>query len=218
VIEATAFSKIQIPVTIYQSERRKPAAGRASRLSTRIVLKQRILTCIRKRKVKCDEGRPACRCCISTGRVCDGYGIWGGGGNRYEQRYSSATAVVAPQRKPNEAKVQIPRALPVGQVSHATQDERAYFDFFQNCTATRLLVVLAPSFRKSILLQTSASEPAVLHALLALAACHKRKETDGFSRHQSRVSLDKQEQFVLQQYSKAIHHLQPYELPISTSL
>ncbi|KAK6827435.1 hypothetical protein PG987_010776 [Apiospora arundinis] len=33
------------------------------------------------RKVKCDEGRPACERCLSTGRVCDGYGVWGGGGN-----------------------------------------------------------------------------------------------------------------------------------------
>ncbi|KAL6247516.1 hypothetical protein RBB50_005862 [Rhinocladiella similis] len=31
------------------------------------------------RKVKCDESRPACRRCLQTGRVCDGYGIWGGG-------------------------------------------------------------------------------------------------------------------------------------------
>lgn len=33
----------------------------------------------RIRKVKCDEGQPACERCTSTGRVCDGYGIWGGG-------------------------------------------------------------------------------------------------------------------------------------------
>ncbi|KIW14916.1 hypothetical protein PV08_07701 [Exophiala spinifera] len=31
------------------------------------------------RKVKCDETYPACRRCLQTGRVCDGYGIWGGG-------------------------------------------------------------------------------------------------------------------------------------------
>ncbi|KAK6386292.1 hypothetical protein LTS17_001867 [Exophiala oligosperma] len=35
-------------------------------------------TC-KTRKVKCDESRPACRRCLQTGRVCDGYGIWGGG-------------------------------------------------------------------------------------------------------------------------------------------
>ncbi|KAK3385315.1 hypothetical protein B0H63DRAFT_181546 [Podospora didyma] len=35
-------------------------------------------TC-KTRKVKCDEGRPACVRCVSTGRACDGYGIWGGG-------------------------------------------------------------------------------------------------------------------------------------------
>src|SRR5206468_3020953 len=40
----------------------------------------------RTRKVKCDEGRPACLRCVTTGRVCDGYGLWGGGGNQYGQR------------------------------------------------------------------------------------------------------------------------------------
>lgn len=27
------------------------------------------------RKVKCDEGRPCCNRCQSTGRICEGYGI-----------------------------------------------------------------------------------------------------------------------------------------------
>lgn len=32
-----------------------------------------MLTTHRTRKVKCDEGKPSCRKCVSTGRVCDGY-------------------------------------------------------------------------------------------------------------------------------------------------
>ncbi|KIW75898.1 hypothetical protein Z517_10643 [Fonsecaea pedrosoi CBS 271.37] len=32
------------------------------------------------RKIKCDELMPECRRCTSTGRKCDGYGIWGGVG------------------------------------------------------------------------------------------------------------------------------------------
>jgi hypothetical protein len=34
---------------------------------------------LRARRVKCDEAYPACNRCITAGRVCDGYGIWGGG-------------------------------------------------------------------------------------------------------------------------------------------
>ena len=33
----------------------------------------------RIRKVKCDEGRPACVRCIKAGRTCEGYGIWSKG-------------------------------------------------------------------------------------------------------------------------------------------
>jgi hypothetical protein len=28
---------------------------------------------VRKRRIKCDEGRPACRKCVMTGFDCDGY-------------------------------------------------------------------------------------------------------------------------------------------------
>lgn len=38
------------------------------------------LTSLRIRKVKCDEEFPSCHRCVSTGRLCDGYGIRGGGG------------------------------------------------------------------------------------------------------------------------------------------
>ena len=34
-----------------------------------------------------DEAKPVCRRCLSSDRICDGYGIWGGGGNTYAQRY-----------------------------------------------------------------------------------------------------------------------------------
>ena len=36
--------------------------------------------------MKCDEARPACLRCISAGRVCRGYGIWGGGSRPLQPR------------------------------------------------------------------------------------------------------------------------------------
>ncbi|KAF2641118.1 hypothetical protein P280DRAFT_425318 [Massarina eburnea CBS 473.64] len=170
-------------------------------------------TC-KKRKVKCDEGWPACRCCVSTGRVCDGYGIWGGGGNRYEQRSIDNNPVTVSKItiEAMQPKLQIKKAPLTGALGRASLEEQLYFDFFQHCTAAQLPMIFGPNFQKSILLQRSITEPAVLHALLALSACHKRKETNSFSRDRTRLP-DKLEQFVLQQYSKAIHHLQPCSLP-----
>jgi hypothetical protein len=39
-----------------------------------------VLTIPRARRIRCDETFPACYRCVSSGRICDGYGIWGGGG------------------------------------------------------------------------------------------------------------------------------------------
>lgn len=61
--------------------------------------------------------------------------------------------------------------------------------------------------------QASSSEPAVLHAVLALSSAHKRKELDSIGRDRSRVPPDKQEAFMLRQYSTAIGYLQPNLLP-----
>ncbi|OCT55099.1 hypothetical protein CLCR_02846 [Cladophialophora carrionii] len=48
-------------------------------MPTRTKSKTGCKTC-KIRRVRCGEERPACRRCLSTGRTCDGYGIWGGGG------------------------------------------------------------------------------------------------------------------------------------------
>ncbi|KAF2654650.1 hypothetical protein K491DRAFT_679466 [Lophiostoma macrostomum CBS 122681] len=54
------------------------------------------------RKVKCDECRPACQQCVSTGRCCDGYGIWNTPAREPSSQINTATearAKVAISRK-----------------------------------------------------------------------------------------------------------------------
>src|ERR1700712_3835315 len=47
----------------------RPGKGR---LGSRIKSNTGCLSC-KARKVKCDEDKPVCRRCLSTGRKCDGY-------------------------------------------------------------------------------------------------------------------------------------------------
>ncbi|CAI6331899.1 unnamed protein product [Periconia digitata] len=156
------------------------------------------------RKIKCDETWPACNCCVKTGRLCDGYGIWGGGGRRSEQR---ATAPVQPPTKTIATKILIPKARPVNLIGVATPEEKSYFEFYTSRTAKKLPPAFGTNFHHSVVLRASANEPAVLHAMLALSASHKRKEIDGFARIDSSPTLDKYEKFMLLQYSKAIQCL-----------
>jgi hypothetical protein len=123
------------------------------------------------RKVKCDEGWPACRACVSTGRVCDGYGIWGGGGNRYEQR---RTGSVAP--KPMKAtqchesvkllsqEISFPPLIPV-----STNEEHLHFQFFKEQTLAKLPGLYSRKYSniwESLVIKACAEEPAVMHAVL----------------------------------------------------
>ena len=65
------------------------------------------------------------------------------------------------------------------------------------------------SFWDTLLFQTSLNEPAVLHAVLTLSSVHKRNSFNGNDQSGRNDSPDEQEQFMLQNYSKAIRHLQP---------
>ncbi|KAF1850544.1 uncharacterized protein K460DRAFT_400601 [Cucurbitaria berberidis CBS 394.84] len=141
------------------------------------------------RRVKCDEGRPACSRCQKTGRVCDGYGIWGGGGNSYAERYGST-------KSPSPAII-IDRGLtrPIG------IEELRYLQWY--CMKARHTVSgwFGNPFWAKIVLPATSTEPAILHAVIALSAAHLCEFRHG-------KAPNMRERFVLQQYSKAIHLLQ----------
>ncbi|KAL5454463.1 hypothetical protein PMIN06_004930 [Paraphaeosphaeria minitans] len=166
------------------------------------------------RRVKCDEGLPACGACVSTGRVCDGYGIWGGGGNRYEQR-KAASAVAKPVtatqcRKSATLPVSGSPFPPVIPVSNAK--EHLHFQFFKEQTLSRLPGLYSRKYNnlwESLLVQACAEEPAVMYAVLAISSAHRRKVFDGASRNRVLLLPDKQEEFLLRNYCKSIQHLQP---------
>lgn len=155
----------------------------------------------RIRKVKCDEGRPACRRCVSTGRVCDGYGVWGGGGTPYGHRQQtivvSTDGTVAPTPT---------ASIPI---LAAGAEERDYFEWFKCRTATKIPGIFVLSFWDTLLIQACSSQPAVWHAVLTLSAVHKGN-TGGVSGRSRHHAIDEQERFMLQQYTKAISRLQPH--------
>ncbi|KAL5336652.1 hypothetical protein BJX70DRAFT_273463 [Aspergillus crustosus] len=147
------------------------------------------------RKVKCDEHFPVCQRCLSTGRVCDGYGVWGGGGNLYWQRQSS----------------DVPRDMliypPLACISTlmASTDETASFDWFKGRTIIKLPGSYLSDFWTKNLLQASHSEKAVWHAIMALSFTHRV----GFVQTSSDPAA-KLEQSTLRHLIKAVRHLDPH--------
>jgi hypothetical protein len=153
----------------------------------------------RIRRIKCDESRPACRRCASTGRSCDGYGIWGGGAKPYAHRFVA----------PKDCNAIARHTMPV--FTHAeTTDEKDYLDWFKCRTSAKIPGVFLSSFWHTLVFQASSNEPAVMHAVLAISSVHKRETVDGKSAGREGDIPDDQEQFALRQYSKAISCLQPH--------
>ncbi|KAJ5503200.1 transcriptional regulator family: Fungal Specific TF [Penicillium fimorum] len=139
------------------------------------------------RRIKCDEGRPACRRCVSTGRVCDGYGIWGGGGTPYGQPHS------------NCALSTYCTPVPVGNLS---REEQLCFDWLIKRTAKKFAGLFPSDFWESLIFQASAQEPAVRHAVIALSSTHRFQQEDA-----AVPNKYDEECFTLRQYNKAIQHL-----------
>jgi hypothetical protein len=150
---------------------------------------------VRIRKVKCDEARPVCHRCISTGRICDGYGIWGGGGNLYSHRQRLASS------QDNRVVLRAPASISL--LESASTEEKGYFEWFKCRAAIKLPGSFICSFWNTLLFQASLNEPAVLHAVLALSSVHK----GGIINADGNIP-NNQEQFTLQHYIKSIGHLQ----------
>lgn len=93
----------------------------------------------------------------------------------------------------------------------ANASERAYLDWFTGQTSTRLPGVFGSGFWDTLVLQASVTEPAVLHAVLALSCAHRSTSIAGVKKASLEPNApDKHEQFCLRQYSSAIAKLKPH--------
>ena len=148
----------------------------------------------RIRKVKCDEARPSCDRCTSTGRTCDGYGVWG-------------------SRSPGTPKpTNIPLAPVLVSSLITSTDEKRCFEWFRCRSAKKVQGIFVSRFWDTLVFQACTDEPAVLHATLALSSIHRIEATDNkiCSPKTREAKPDSQEVFTLQQYLKAINHLHPH--------
>jgi hypothetical protein len=138
--------------------------------------------------VKCDEAKPSCYLCISTGRKCDGYEP-----NIEARQDISSVVLGALNQSPIAGFLE-------------TQNERRCFYFFRQNTAPQLSGFFGGDFWERLLLQAAFYEPSIRHAILALGSLHAQVEEDNSSNmqgHFSRWSND----FALKNYGQAINLL-----------
>ncbi|KAL8726141.1 MAG: hypothetical protein Q9166_006898 [cf. Caloplaca sp. 2 TL-2023] len=162
----------------------------------------------RIRRVKCDEGKPDCQKCKSTGRKCDGY---------VSKKDNSAPA---PEK---EAYAIAKMDQPLKQVSHVvvsplpiaiggwegTLDELRGFDYFRVRTSKDLAYSLNASLQE-LVLQKSHRHQAIKHGAIALGSLGEtiRINSSSISLNTSVSPAFVRHEFARSQYYKAIRILQ----------
>ncbi|PWY65671.1 hypothetical protein BO94DRAFT_591324 [Aspergillus sclerotioniger CBS 115572] len=147
-------------------------------------------TC-RIRRVKCDESKPSCRKCTSTGRKCDGYE---GPSNKRTKSTLTYTHNL----------VQVPSDWNL--VGHNSM-ENTYFNYFRMVTIPSLTGFFDSGIWSYRLPQVSHHYPALWHAMAALASLHWDFLEEETPITPVRVSQSNRVQFALRQHTKSIQLL-----------
>lgn len=150
----------------------------------------------RYRRVKCDEAKPACHRCLSTGRKCDGYPTepvnarLGAHANTQERL----------QRQPD-----VPYAPPD---VHYTRQGIELFHFFRVNVAPQFAGCFDQNFWIVSIMRATNVQPAVWHACNAIAAIYKEYKLIADKGHMSKTGRRQPTTIVaLQQYNHSVQHL-----------
>lgn len=137
------------------------------------------------RRIKCDEARPACLRCTSTGRRCDGY------------IHTTTNALILHTSGGSPSS---PVSCSPSYDNHASWQSNHSFAFFIQWTCPQLAGFFGSDFWEHFTLQAAYHEPAVRYALVAIGSLH---ELSG-----SPIPLaDADKAYPLEQYSLAIRSL-----------
>ncbi|KKY27570.1 putative c6 zinc finger domain protein [Phaeomoniella chlamydospora] len=146
----------------------------------------------RIRKVKCDETRPDCYRCLSTGRRCDGY----------------ASKANQPRRVTDIA---IPAPL---QFLHEASDfEKRYFQKFLCSTGPSLSGPLDTEFWQRTIPQLCVAEPVIYDAVVAISALAQRPSRSDYplvGQSEQPLTIDHDQKTALALYSRAMSRFASY--------
>ena len=138
--------------------------------------------------MKCDEAKPSCHRCVSTGRKCDGY--------------NQVISISSAGDMDSAALIQR-----ISTHAPGNTEEKRGLQFFVTCTASELSGYYSSSFWENLILAASAAEPSLRHAVIAIGTLH-----EDFANKKIQNSPDYRQNslasgFAINQYTKAIGHL-----------
>ncbi|KAJ9603277.1 hypothetical protein H2200_012055 [Cladophialophora chaetospira] len=157
----------------------------------------------RTKRIKCDQEWPVCLKCIAACRVCDGYGVWGGGGNPYGPNgYKSK---MMQSRFPTRSAVY---SIP----NHAWNEDRMTFEMLKRKMGIKLSGIFDSDFWDMLVLQASFDEPAILHAVAAIGSAYRsdRLARDEYDAKTLHGHMDQEGTRALLEYNRAIRSLKAH--------
>ncbi|KAJ4125746.1 hypothetical protein NW765_001520 [Fusarium oxysporum] len=137
----------------------------------------------RIRRVKCDEKKPACHRCTSTGRKCDGYALM--------QKINPRDVAHGRMLLPPVSAIDSQALLPV--------EERRALRYFHSVISPRLSSARDGYFWTHLVMQLSESEAVVKHTILSISSLFESSEGKNVAPYTER--------FALQHYTSAIQRL-----------
>ncbi|KAL5375883.1 hypothetical protein DPSP01_010879 [Paraphaeosphaeria sporulosa] len=142
------------------------------------------------RRVKCDEEKPHCKRCTSTGRKCDGYPIIPDGSQTIVFSVTRTSTVQRTVKSPM-----------------AGDKDLHFLEFYTHCAAPSMSTDgFDAEFWSSACLQMAQSEPSIRHALIAIGYLNRSQTGSLKSARSGLVAASGQETF-LTHYNKAIKAL-----------
>ncbi|KAH7304246.1 hypothetical protein B0I35DRAFT_151623 [Stachybotrys elegans] len=145
------------------------------------------------RRVKCDEARPICLKCTHSGRICSGYGVWGGG---------SFHAPINVNDLSNHHRTTALGRYNTGlELVNKTDEEKRAFEFFCRSPSLKISGMFKSKFWDLLLVQLSLSEPVVFHALVAIGSSFRG------SRAKEPLAVQRDDRLSLQSYNRAIQQI-----------
>ena len=121
----------------------------------------------RIRKVKCDEAKPFCKRCTTTGRKCDGY----------PSTQPIQAHFLAPKCKSSTALVSLTQHINTSITG--TPAEKRSFSFFITHTAHELAGYFNEEFWNGFVLRGCHDQGALRHAVVGIGALHEEFEREG---------------------------------------
>ena len=162
--------------------------------------------------MKCDETKPDCVRCTSTGRRCDGYQS----SDLKRDRSKSETPVFESELSIiNSKKVPIPRSTGSLITVNGNDVEKRSFQYFRTHTVPQLGGFFDEEIWERMVLQAAHTEPVIRHAVFALGSLHERFDMGDLTVFASNGDAA-QGGLALKQYTRAINHLITQSKPAET--